>query len=77
MPKAIVICGANGAGKTSFARSLLPLLHPGVPFLNADEIQGDSPHLAHPIAASWELLKRLTQMNSDDSGVRLVHHSQE
>jgi len=37
------------------------LAAPGVPFLNADEIQGSSPHFASPIAAGRELLLRLTE----------------
>lgn len=35
MPEAIVIGGANGAGKSTFARYVLPV---EMPFLNADEI---------------------------------------
>jgi hypothetical protein len=34
-PEAILIAGANGSGKTTFARQVLPLIHPTVPFLNA------------------------------------------
>jgi predicted ABC-type ATPase len=58
-PKAILIAGVNGAGKTSFARELMPQHHPGVPFLNADEISSESRELQHPIAAGRELLRRL------------------
>ncbi len=58
-PKAILIAGVNGAGKTSFARELMPVEHPGVPFLNADEIGLESPRLKHPVAAGRELLRRL------------------
>jgi predicted ABC-type ATPase len=57
--EAIVIAGANGAGKTTFARQLLPALYPGVPFLNVDEIQEEGPGFLHPVAAGRELLRRL------------------
>jgi predicted ABC-type ATPase len=58
-PKAILIAGVNGAGKTSFARELMPQEHPEVPFLNADEIGSESRRLEHPVAAGRELLRRL------------------
>jgi predicted ABC-type ATPase len=58
-PLAILIAGANGAGKTSFARQMLPLLHPEVPFLNVDEIQQENESFRHPVAASKEFLRRL------------------
>jgi predicted ABC-type ATPase len=54
-----VIAGANGAGKTTFARQLLPVFYPGVSFLNVDEIQADEAGFAHPVAAGRELLRRL------------------
>ena len=59
MPHAIVIAGPNGAGKTTFARQALPVLYPGVPFLNVDEIQSADSAFAHPVAAGRELLRRL------------------
>jgi predicted ABC-type ATPase len=61
MPDAIVIAGANGAGKTTFARELLPTLYPDADFLNVDEIQLEAPPYAHPVAAGRELLQRLTE----------------
>lgn len=60
-PKAILIAGVNGAGKTSLARELMPMEHPGVPFLNADEISSESRRLRHPVAAGRELLGRLSE----------------
>jgi predicted ABC-type ATPase len=61
MSHAIVIAGANGAGKTTFARQVLPVVFPGVPFLNVDEIQTENPAFAHPVAAGRELLRRLDE----------------
>lgn len=58
-PIAVLIAGPNGAGKTTFARQFIPLLHPGVPFLNADEIQRESARLASNTAAARELIIRL------------------
>lgn len=58
-PTAVVIAGPNGAGKTTFARQFIPLLHPGAAFLNADEIQRESPLFAAPSAAARQLLERL------------------
>jgi predicted ABC-type ATPase len=59
MPEAIIVAGANGSGKTTFARQLLPLIHPGVPFLNADEIRLEGPQFHEPVSAGRELLRRL------------------
>lgn len=58
-PNAVLIAGPNGAGKTTFARQFIPLLHPGVAFLNADEIQRESSQFATAAAAARELLTRL------------------
>jgi predicted ABC-type ATPase len=58
-PLAVLIAGPNGAGKTTFARQFIPLLHPGVPFLNADEIQRESQQFASATAAARELIARL------------------
>lgn len=58
-PTAVLIAGPNGAGKTTFARQFIPLLHPGVPFLNADEIQRESIRFATAAGAARELLARL------------------
>jgi len=59
MPEAIIVAGANGAGKTTFARQLLPALHPDVEFLNVDELQFEDVAFSHPVAAGRELLRRL------------------
>ena len=64
MPEAIIIAGANGAGKTTFARQLLPALHPDVAFLNTDELQLENAALSHPVAAGRELLRRLGDRES-------------
>jgi len=56
---AILIGGSNGAGKTTFARQLLPLEYPDAQFLNADEIQRESGPQTHPVEAGRELLLRL------------------
>jgi predicted ABC-type ATPase len=61
MPEAIIIAGANGAGKTTFARQLLPALHPDIDFLNVDELQFENAALLHPVAAGRELLRRLAE----------------
>ena len=61
MPEAVVIAGANGAGKTTFARELLPALYPDVGFLNVDEVQAEGSFFAHPIAAGREVLRRLAE----------------
>jgi hypothetical protein len=63
-PIAVIVAGANGAGKTTFARQFVPALHPGVPFLNADEIQRQSSLFATPTAAARELLLRLESAES-------------
>jgi predicted ABC-type ATPase len=57
--EAILIAGANGSGKTTFARQVLPLTHPTVQFLNADEIRHEDPRFASDVAATRELLRRL------------------
>lgn len=57
-PKAVLIAGANGAGKTTFARNVLPALHGDCIFLNADEIQKEAPQFASPASAGREMLRR-------------------
>lgn len=58
-PKAILVGGANGAGKTTFARQYLPLLYPNIQFLNADEIQRETAMPSSSVAAGKVLLRRL------------------
>ena len=58
-PEAVLIAGANGAGKTTFAREFLHVRYPGASFLNADEIQREGSEFAHPVAAGRELIRRL------------------
>ena len=60
-PEAILIAGANGAGKTTFARQSLQVRYPSARFLNADEIQREGPAWAHPVAAGRELVRRLDE----------------
>lgn len=63
MPQEVIfIAGANVSGKTTFARQLLPVLHPDVPFLNVDEIVREQADFAHPISAGRELLRRLAEL---------------
>jgi predicted ABC-type ATPase len=59
MSDAVIIAGANGAGKTTFARAFLPMAFPGIVFLNVDEILREGPTFASPLAASREMLRRL------------------
>lgn len=59
MAHAVIVAGANGAGKTTFARQFLPTLYPGAVFLNADEIQREVASCARPISAGREILRRL------------------
>lgn len=61
VPDAVVIAGANGAGKTTFARQFLSVMYPGMVFLNTDEVQRESSAFAHPVAAGRELLRRLEE----------------
>jgi len=59
------VAGANGAGKTTFARELLPALYPDIEFLNVDEIQKEAPTFAHPVAAGRAMLQRLGDKERD------------
>lgn len=61
-PEAILIAGANGAGKTTFARGFLSVCYPDASFLNADEIQREGRGFAHPVAAGRELIRRLEEL---------------
>lgn len=62
MPEAVIIAGANGAGKTTFARSVLPGWYSDAIFLNTDEIQRERPEWSHPVAAGREMLCRLNDV---------------
>ena len=62
MKYAVLIGGCNGAGKTTFARQLLPSRYPDATFLNADEISRESPEYRRPIAAGRELIRRLERV---------------
>ncbi|MCG8556717.1 MAG: zeta toxin family protein [Proteobacteria bacterium] len=59
---AILIAGANGSGKTTFARQVLRVRYPTAVFLNADEIQRESAAYSHPVAAGRELVRRLSDL---------------
>ncbi|MEM1354298.1 MAG: zeta toxin family protein [Planctomycetota bacterium] len=61
MPEAVIIAGANGAGKTTFAREFVPVRFSDAQFINADEISRESSAFANPVAAGREMLKRLQQ----------------
>jgi predicted ABC-type ATPase len=61
VPEAVVIAGANGAGKTTFARELLPALYPAVEVLNVDEVQAEGSPFTHPVAAGREVLRWLAE----------------
>jgi hypothetical protein len=60
--EAIVIAGANGAGKTTFARQFIPVAYPDAEFLNADEIQREGAPFAHRVSAGKEFLRRLSAL---------------
>jgi len=60
-----VIGGANGAGKTTFALTYLPGIHPEMEFVNADAIaQGLSPfnEQAHAMTAGRLFLERIQDL---------------
>jgi len=60
--EAIIIAGANGSGKTTFARQFVPVQYPNAEFLNADEIQREGIMFAHRVAAGKEFLRRLSDV---------------
>ncbi len=64
-PEAVLIAGANGAGKTTFARQFLQVRYPTAEFLNADEIQREDSAFAHPVAAGRELVRRLDALSRE------------
>ena len=59
---AILIAGANGVGKTTFARQFLPVQYPDAEFLNSDEIQREEIAFTHRVAAGREFLRRLSDL---------------
>ena len=61
MPDPVIIAGANGAAKTTFARHFVPMPFPNALFLNADEIQAESAKTASALAAGRELIRRLDE----------------
>ncbi len=58
----ILIAGANGSGKTTFARQFLPVQYPDAEFLNSDEIRREDVAFAHQVAAGREFLRRLSEL---------------
>lgn len=72
VPVAILIAGANGSGKTTFARQVLPLLHPEASFINADEIQRQGGEFTSDLAASRIYLPRIARWRA--LGYRTVLH---
>jgi predicted ABC-type ATPase len=71
VPDAVLIAGANGAGKTTFARSLVPAVYPEARFLNVDEIQRLDARFAHPLAAGREMLRSLAAAEADGASFAL------
>jgi predicted ABC-type ATPase len=60
-------CRGERAGKTTFARWLVPALHSAAQFLNADEIQRLDERFAHPVAAGREMLQRLAMAEAESA----------
>jgi predicted ABC-type ATPase len=58
----VVIAGANGAGKTTFARWYLPVRCPEAEFLNAEEIQREADPPMHRVGAGRVFLRRLSAL---------------
>ena len=65
MPCAVLVAGANGAGKTTFVRQFLHVRYPDAEFLNSDEIQREGKEFARPLQAGRELLRRLATAESE------------
>ena len=58
----LMIAGSNGAGKTTFARRMLPAFDAGMQFLNADEIQREIGPTRHLMAAGRKMLRRMDEL---------------
>jgi len=65
MAEAVLIAGANGAGKTTFARHFVPEAFPDAVFLNADEIQREGP--LSPLRAGRELIRRMEALVAQEA----------
>lgn len=67
-PEAILIAGANGSGKTTFARQFLPVLYPDVAFLNVDEIQQEDAGNGRAVAAGRKFMRQLAVLEKLQRG---------
>jgi len=77
MAEAVLIAGANGAGKTTFARHFILAAFLDAVFLNADEIQREGP--LSPLQAGRELIRRMEALvarTANAAPLRRVHGAQ-
>ena len=70
-PLAILVAGANGAGKTTFARQFMPTGFPTLPYFNADEIRLESTDYSSEVAAAREFLRRVEAYEARSSSFAL------